>query len=314
MTYSPSPVAARTATAARARAHGTAGASPRGTALFALPALAMFVVFALVPLAGAVVLSFVHWDGLGALGWAGFANWTKILHDPVTGNALLLTLKIIVASWLVQTPISLLLGVFIAGTQRYRAVLAALYFIPLLLSSAAVAIAFKALLDPNFGIGGAPGLGALAQNWLGDPTLVLYVVIFVIAWQFVPFHTLLYQAAVRQIPQSLYEAATLDGAGTVQQFWYITLPQLRNTVITSSTLMVTGSLTYFDVVFVLTGGGPGNATRLLPVDMYLTGFQANEMGAASVLAVLLVVIGLGLAFVMTKFSGFSRMSSDREGI
>jgi raffinose/stachyose/melibiose transport system permease protein len=274
----------------------------------------MFVVFALVPLVGAVVLSFASWDGLGSVSWAGFGNWTHVLKDPVTGNALLLTLKIMVISWVVQTPISLLLGVFTAGTQRYRAVLAALYFLPLLLSSAAVAIAFKAILDPNFGIGGAPGLHALAQNWLGDPDLVLYVVIFVIAWQFVPFHTLLYQAAVRQIPASLYEAATIDGAGRIKQFRYVTLPQLRNTLITSSTLMVTGSLTYFDVVFVLTGGGPGNSTRLLPLDMYLTGFTANDMGRASVLAVILVVIGLSLAFVLTRFTGFSRMRSEQEGL
>lgn len=189
-----------------------------------------------------------------------------------------------------------------------------LYFLPLLLSSAAVAIAFKAVLDPNFGIGGATGWSALAQDWLGSPDLVLYVVVFVIAWQFVPFHSLLYQAAVRQIPASLYEAATLDGAGRVKQFWYLTLPQIRYTVVTSSTLMVTGSLTYFDVVFVLTGGGPGNATRMLPLDMYLTGFTANDMGGASVLAVILVVIGLALAFALTKFTGFARMNSDQEGV
>lgn len=292
------------------RASHRSGAS----GLLALPALLMFVVFALVPLAGAVVLSFARWDGIGSIGWAGPDNWTHVLKDPVTGNALLLTLKIMVISWVVQTPVSLLLGVFTAGTQRYRAVLAALYFLPLLLSSAAVAIAFKAILDPNFGIGGAPGLHALAQNWLGDPDLVLYVVIFVIAWQFVPFHTLLYQAAVRQIPASLYEAATIDGAGRIEQFRYVTLPQLRNTLITSSTLMVTGSLTYFDVVFVLTGGGPGNSTRLLPLDMYLTGFTANDMGRASVLAVILVLIGLSLAFVLTRFTGFSRMRSEQEGL
>jgi raffinose/stachyose/melibiose transport system permease protein len=296
---------ARAATAARRRT--------AANGLLALPALLMFVVFALVPLGGAVVLSFTHWDGLGAVTWHGTGNWTRVLSDPVTGHALLLTLKIMVLSWLVQTPVSLLLGVFTAGTQRYRAVLAALYFLPLLLSSAAVAIAFKAILDPNFGLG-ALGPHFLQQDWLGDPGIVLYVVIFVIAWQFVPFHTLLYQAATRQIPESLYEAATLDGAGPLQQFRYITLPQLRYTVVTSSTLMVTGSLTYFDVVFVLTGGGPGNSTRLLPLDMYLTGFSANDMGGASVLAVILVVIGLALAFVLTRFTGFARMNSAQEGI
>ena len=192
-------------------------------------------------------------------------------------------------SFIIQAPISLLLGVFTAAGQKYRAALAVLYFVPLLLSSAAVAIAFKALLDPNFGLGAGLGLPILAQDWLGNSDLVLFVVVFVIAWQFVPFHTLIYQGGVRQIPASLYEAAQIDGAGRVQQFFNITLPQLKYTIITSSTLMVVGSLAYFDLVFVLTGGGPGYATRLLPLHMYLTGFKANDMGAASALGVILVV-------------------------
>lgn len=293
-----------------------AGRLGRGhlTGLFALPALVMFVLFAIVPLVGAGVLSFVRWDGIGPLSWDGLTNWRAILSDSVTGLALVLTAKVMVVSWFVQTPISLLLGVFTAGTQRYRALLAVLYFIPLLLSSAAVAIAFKAILDPNFGLGSAVGLDVLRQDWLGNPDLVLFVVIFIIAWQFVPFHTLLYQAGVRNIPGSLYEAASIDGAGRLRQFRYITLPQLRYTIVTSSTLMLTGSLTYFDVVFVLTGGGPGNATRLLPLHMYLTGFSSYDMGAASALAVILVVVGLTLALVLTRFSGFSRMSSDQEGL
>ncbi|VXB38004.1 membrane hypothetical protein [Arthrobacter sp. 9AX] len=186
---------------------------------------------------------------------------SAVLADPGLYNALGLTFLIMIASWLVQTPISLLLGVFTAGSQRYRAALAVLYFLPLLLSSAAVAIAFKALLDPNFGLATGLGLPFLAQDWLGVPHLALGLVIFVIAWQFVPFHTLIYQGGVRQIPKSLYEAAEIDGAGTIKQFFHITLPQLKYTIITSSTLMVVGSLTYFDLIFVLTGGGPGNSYR-----------------------------------------------------
>ena len=105
-----------------------------------------------------------------------------------------------IITWAVQTPISLLLGVFVAGHQRYRAALAVLYFLPLLLSSAAVAIAFKSLLDPNFGLAAGIHLPILAQDWLGNPTLAFATVVFVIAWQFIPFHTLIYQGGVRQIP------------------------------------------------------------------------------------------------------------------
>jgi raffinose/stachyose/melibiose transport system permease protein len=290
------------------------GGKTGSLAWMVLPALVFFAVFAAVPLLGVLVLSFTNWDGIGEISVAGLANWFSVLADPVMYNALWLTFLIMVISWLVQTPISLLLGVFTAGSQKYRAVLAVLYFLPLLLSSAAIAIAYKALLDPNFGLAEGLGLPFLAQDWLGQPQLVLAVVIFVIAWQFVPFHTLIYQGGVRQIPKSLYEAAEIDGAGMVKQFFYITLPQLKYTIITSSTLMVIGSLTYFDLVFVLTAGGPGNSTRILALDMYLRGFRANLMGPASVIAVVLVVVGLGLALLLQRLGGKDTAGSQLEGL
>jgi len=279
----------------------------------AVPALVFFLAFAVIPLIGVVFLSFTSWNGLGEIKLQGLASWTTVLTDPVTGNALVVTAKVMFFSFVVQAPVCLLLGVFTAGGQKYRAALAVLYFLPLLLSSAAVAIAFKALLDPNFGLGPGFNLPFLAQDWLGNSDLVLFVVVFVIAWQFVPFHTLIYQGGVRQIPASLYEAAEIDGAGRFRQFWNITLPQLKYTIITSSTLMVVGSLAYFDLIFVLTGGGPGYSTRLLPLHMYLTGFKANDMGAASALGVMLIVIGLGLALLLQRLGGKNRNASQLEG-
>jgi len=296
------------------RATGTRRTLEKGpSGWLAVPALAFFMIFAIIPLLGVLFLSFTRWDGLGEIKLDGLSSWNTVLADPVTVNALLVTAKIMFFSFIVQAPISLLLGVFTAASQKYRAALAVLYFVPLLLSSAAVAIAFKALLDPNFGLGPGLGLPFLAQDWLGNSDLVLFVVVFVIAWQFVPFHTLIYQGGVRQIPASLYEAAQIDGAGRVQQFFNITLPQLKYTMITSSTLMVVGSLAYFDLIFVLTAGGPGYSTRLLPLHMYLTGFKANDMGAASALGVILVVIGLALALFLQRLGGKNRNASQLEG-
>lgn len=283
-------------------------------AWLAIPALVFFVVFAVVPLIGVLLLSFTNWDGIGTITLAGVANWLSVFSDPGMYHALWLTFVVMIASWLIQTPLSLLLGVFTAGSQKYRALLAVLYFLPLLLSSAAIAIAYKALLDPNFGLAAGLNLPFLAQDWLGDPNLALGVVLFVIAWQFVPFHTLIYQGGVRQIPRSIYEAAQIDGAGRVKQFFFITIPQLKYTIITSSTLMTVGALTYFDLIFVLTGGGPGNATRILPLDMYLTGFRANLMGPASVVAVILVAIGLALALFLQRLGGKDRSGSQLEGM
>jgi raffinose/stachyose/melibiose transport system permease protein len=278
----------------------------------ALPALGMFLLFGVVPLLGVLALSFAQWDGLGSIHVAGLSNWRSVLSDPGLPHALWVTFLVMFLSWAVQTPLALLIGVFLAGHQRYRAVLAVIYFVPLLLSSAAIAITYKALLDPNFGLGPGLHLGILTQDWLGKPVLALGVVIFVVSWQFVPFHALIYQGGVMQIPASMYEAAAIDGAGRVRQFFSITLPQLKYTIITSSTLMVVGSLTFFDLIFVLTAGGPGDATRVLALDMYKRGFQANLMGPASAIAVILVLVGLGLALLLRRIGG-STSDSQLEG-
>jgi raffinose/stachyose/melibiose transport system permease protein len=181
-------------------------------------------------------------------------------------------------------------------------------FVPLLLSSAAIAITYKALLDPNFGLSAGLGIPFLAQDWLGRGRLAVGVVVFIVSWQFIPFHSLIYQAGVRQIPIAMYEAAQIDGAGRVRTFFSITLPQLKYTIITSSTLMVVGSLTFFDLIWVLTAGGPADATRVLAVEMYIKGFQGNLMGPASAIAVILVLVGLALALLLRRLGGDARES------
>jgi raffinose/stachyose/melibiose transport system permease protein len=279
----------------------------------ALPALLVFIGFGVIPLLGVLALSFTTWDNIGAIHPSGLTSWRAELSDPGLPHALWVTFLVMALSWLVQTPMSILLGVFQAGFQRYRAVLAVLFFVPLLLSSAAIAITYKALLDPNFGLGAGLKISLLTQDWLGRPGLAVGVIIFVVSWQFIPFHSLLYQGGVRQIPVSLYEAAELDGAGRIRKFFSITLPQLKYTIITSSTLMVVGSLTFFDLIFVLTAGGPADATRVLALDMYKEGFQANLMGPASAIAVILVLVGLALALLLRRIGGNSADDSQLEG-
>jgi raffinose/stachyose/melibiose transport system permease protein len=279
----------------------------------ALPALFFFIAFGVIPLFGVMGLSFTQWDGIGDIHPAGFDSWHKVLTDPGLPHALQVTFLVMFLSWAVQTPASILIGTFLASQHRYRAVLAVLYFIPLLLSSAAIAVAYKALLDPNFGLGAGLNIGFLSQDWLGQDKLALAAVVFIVSWQFIPFHSLIYQGGVRQIPRTMYEAAEIDGAGRVRMFWSITLPQLKYTIIASSTLMVVGSLTFFDLIFVLTAGGPGDATRVLALEMYKTGFQANLMGPASAIAVILVFVGLALALLLRRIGGGGAADSQLEG-
>jgi raffinose/stachyose/melibiose transport system permease protein len=303
------PVAAQATTTVPTRGgrSGSRGASG-SVAWMALPALLVFLAFGVIPLLGVLGLSFTTWDGIGAIHPSGLTSWRATLTDPGLPHALYVTFLIMALSWAFQTPMSLLLGVFLAGRQRYRAALAVVLFVPLLLSSAAIAITYKALLDPNFGLSAGLGIPFLAQDWLGRGRLAVGVVVFIVSWQFIPFHSLIYQAGVRQIPIAMYEAAQIDGAGRVRTFFSITLPQLKYTIITSSTLMVVGSLTFFDLIWVLTAGGPADATRVLAVEMYIKGFQGNLMGPASAIAVILVLVGLALALLLRRLGGDARES------
>ncbi|GHG07992.1 carbohydrate ABC transporter permease [Streptomyces filamentosus] len=281
---------------------------------WAAPAAVFFGLFALVPLLLVVVLSFTRWNGLGSPEFAGLENWNKLLDDPVMVKSLWLSLVLTVLGVLVQTPLSILLGVWAAGHQRNRAVLSAIYFVPLLLSITAVSVLWRALLDPNFGIPSQATWLFGDGNLFGVQTSALGVLVLVSTWQFTPLHTLLYQGATRAIPQVLYQAAQIDGAGRVRQFFHITLPQLRNTVVTSTILMVVGGLTTFDTVLILTQGGPGTDTTNSAYYMYQKAFKSFDFGMASAIALLLVLVASLVSLVMVRLSGYDKMRSTMEGV
>ncbi|MFI8258600.1 carbohydrate ABC transporter permease [Streptomyces filamentosus] len=281
---------------------------------WAAPAAVFFGLFALVPLLLVVVLSFTRWNGLGSPEFAGLENWNKLLDDPVMVKSLWLSLVLTVLGVLVQTPLSILLGVWAAGHQRNRAVLSAIYFVPLLLSITAVSVLWRALLDPNFGIPSQATWLFGDGNLFGVQTSALGVLVLVSTWQFTPLHTLLYQGATRAIPQVLYQAAQIDGAGRVRQFFHITLPQLRNTVVTSTILMVVGGLTTFDTVLILTQGGPGTDTTNSAYYMYQKAFKSFDFGTASAIALLLVLVASLVSLVMVRLSGYDKMRSTMEGV
>jgi xylobiose transport system permease protein len=291
----------------------------RPSFLWSLPAIAYFAVCAIVPLGVVVWLSFTTWDALGSPRWVGAANWTSLFHDPTLTHSFKVTAILTGLGVVTQTPVSLLLGVWAAGHQRNRAILSALYFIPLLMSAAAISIVWLSLLDPYYGL--PHQLHWLFGNSvLGHGFLFSYqgtaigVLTFVGMWQWTPFHTLIYQGGARAIPQVLYQAAAIDGAGRIRQFLYITLPQLRNTIITSVVLMLVGSVTSFDTILILTSGRPGISTTSTAYYMYVKGFSQFQFGGASVIGVLLVVVSTLIALIVVRVSGWDKMRSTQEGL
>ncbi len=285
--------------------------------LLLVPALAFFVAFIVYPIIDAIRTSLVKWNGLSTPVFVGFHNWIVQLTTPGLYNSLLLTGIVMVLSWAIQTPLSLTLGLFLSGQGGTRNTLSVFYFTPLLFSAAALGIAWGFMLNPNLGLVQAVlhnVLGAKGTaDFLGNTHIVLYTLIVIIAWEFIPFHTLLYQSGARGIPASLYEASELDGATGWQRLWNITIPQLKNTIITSTVIILTGSLTYFDIIYVLTDGGPGNASRVLALDMYQKAFEEYQMGMGATIAVVLAIVGIALSLVLVRWSGFTRMESQMEG-
>ncbi|MBL0776468.1 MULTISPECIES: carbohydrate ABC transporter permease [Streptomyces] len=293
-------------------------ATPAGPArpgfLWAVPAAVFFGLFAVVPLVMVAVLSFAEWDGLSGPRFAGLDNWRTLLDDPVMVKSLWLSVLLTGLGVLVQTPLSILLGVWAAGRQRNRAVLSAVYFLPMLLSIAAVSVLWRAVLDPNLGVPAHATWLFGDGNLFGSQATAIGVLVFVSTWQFTPLHTLIYQGAARAIPQVLYQAAQIDGAGTVRQFFHITLPQLRNALITSVILMVVGGLTTFDTVLILTQGGPGSDTTISAYYMYQKAFKSFDYGAASAVALLLVLVSTVISLIVVRLSGYDKMRSTMEGL
>lgn len=282
---------------------------------WAVPAIVFFAFFALIPLILVVAMSLVDWGGLGDPIFVGADNWRKLVRDEQLAESVVIMLLLSALGILGQVPMSMLLGVWAAGYQRNRAILSAIYMIPLLLSSAAVAIVWKALLDPNFGLPGQwseyfGGDGSV----LGTRTGAIAALVFVGMWQYTPFHTLIYQGAARAIPISLYQAAAIDGAGRYRQLVHITVPQLRNTIVTSTILMIAGGLTGFETVLILTSGGPGTSTTTTPLYMFQTAFARFDYGYGSTIAVVLVVLSAAISITMVRLTKYDRMQSEQEGI
>jgi raffinose/stachyose/melibiose transport system permease protein len=273
-------------------------------ALFLAPAVALLGMFLVYPLLQSFRLSLLEWNGLGENSvFVGLANWAVLAKDALFWHALGNNLLLGLFSVLIQLPIAMALALLLDKAGRGSRTLKILYFLPLLFSSVALGVIFKNIYDPNFGPVNAAlqalGLPALAQDWLGDRRYALAAVTAVICWQNVPFYMILFLAGLASFPSDLREAATLDGASDSTIFWRIRLPHLQGTVRTAAMLAVIGSLRYFDLIYVMTGGGPEGASELMATYMYRTVFSSFQLGYGSTVAsVMFLVVSLIAALGM----------------
>jgi raffinose/stachyose/melibiose transport system permease protein len=272
--------------------------------LFVAPALALYGLYLLYPVGVSIWYSLLDWNGIAPARFVGLDNWRQLLHDDSVLSSLRNTLIILVASFAVEVPFGLGLALLVQRLGRLGTVLSSVYILPLLFSSVAVGITWGFLYNPQFGplyyIYNA--FGQQAPGWLGNTTWAIWAVSVVVLWQYIPLYMLLFNAGLMAIPRDLYESAAIDGAANQAQFWLITVPLLRRTFVTASVLILTGSLVYFDLVFVMTGGGPGNASYTLAMYVYRSAFLDQNVGYGSAVAVLLFGLSFILSGLIVRFS------------
>jgi raffinose/stachyose/melibiose transport system permease protein len=286
---------------------------------FLLPALAVYSVFLIYPVAQSAVLSFTSWAGPGrAATVVGMENFVRLLSDPVFWTAMSNTVVLLIVSIVIQLPIALGLALIVASARRMKRLWRAVYFLPTLMSTVAVAILWRLVYSPDFGIVNgflrAIGLGDLAQGWLGQSSTALPAVLVTNVWQWAPFYMIIYLAALAGINEEVYEAASLDGASRWQRFWYVTLPLLRPVIVTTSILSLAGSIKAFDLVYIMTGGGPSNSTELLATYMFLQGFTNYRLGYASAIAVIMFLITFALTVIVLVRSHRRQRVDERGGV
>jgi raffinose/stachyose/melibiose transport system permease protein len=269
-------------------------------ALFLAPALGLYLLFVLAPIVQAAYYSLYDWSGLGPIdSFAGAGNYRRALTDTVFLSAIRHNGIIIVLSLLLQLPFALGLAVILNGRLKGRAFLRLLFFAPFVVSEVVTAVVWTLMLQPNGLVDRTmegSGLGFAVQEWLADPTFVLYTVFVVISWKYFGLHMILYLAGLQQIPAELAEAAAIDGASSWQTLRHVTLPLLGPTIRVSVFLAIIGSLQIFDLVWVMTGGGPVHASNTMATYLIDWGFKRFQLGYGSAVAIILLAISLTFAF------------------
>lgn len=275
--------------------------------LFVLPALAMYGVFVLQPLALTVQYSLYRWDGVGPATWIGLANYAAVLSEPRLLETLFNAFRLVLFFSLVPVTLGLVTASVIqrVATGRLGTLSRTVLFLPQVIPLVAAGIIWGRLLSLPGLVNqtlGAIGLGDLSRAWLGDFDTALPAVGIIGIWVLLGFCTVLLLTGMTKIDRALYESARLDGAGWFPEFRAITVPSLRNEIGVCVTVTVIAALAAFDIVYVSTGGGPGGATAVPGIQIYILAFLERQVGLASALAVVLVVLVLIVILPIQRIS------------
>jgi raffinose/stachyose/melibiose transport system permease protein len=274
-------------------------------AYLALP-FAFYAVFMILPWLQTIYLSFFNWDGIGTRTWAGVTNYLNVFRIPQLRVAILHSFELMIFFCVIPILVALLLTALMTGPRRPRlAILRAIIFVPQVLPPVAIGVMWQWMYGSSGFINEVlkwVGLSSFAQPWLASFSWAFAAVGLVGSWVTTGLCLAFFVAGAQKVPTELYEAVQTDGGGLVRQFWSITLPHLRGEIVIAATVTAITALGAFDIIYVMTTGGPGTATIVPGVLVYQLGFTSFQVGQASALAVVLSALVLLVISVLRLFA------------
>jgi raffinose/stachyose/melibiose transport system permease protein len=273
--------------------------------LLVLPVLIMTVVFFLYPMVSAVYYSVVDFDGIDPTPeFVGFANYVEMFTDPEVWHALSNNVIWIVIGTAAPMVIGLLIAVLLWSVQRGSVIYRLAFFLPFILPGVVIGIVWTWIYDPVQGwlnkALGAVGLDRLQRGWLGDPELALYAVLATAIWAYSAFVIVIFLSALRNVDIELVDASRIDGANASNRLFYIILPQIMPVFLMVLTLTLVGGFSVFDIVFIMTGGGPADASNVIGTYSYTQAFQLSRIGYGTTLALLITVLSVPFAVALNR--------------
>lgn len=277
---------------------------------FIIPAAAAYIFAVVWPSLQGFGYAFTDWDGLSRdWNFAGLSQFIRFFNDKAAIGGILHTLLIAIGVTIIQNLIGLLIALGVHSNIKSRNVLRVALFAPAVITPVATAFLWRYLMTPDGTINemlGALGLGALQQNWLGDPDVVVWAIIGVVVWQFAGYSMVIFLAGLQGVPDEVLEASRIDGAGPVRRFWYVVRPELAPAITINLMLSIVGGLKLFDQIWVMTGGGPGSSSETMSTLIYKNAFQFNDFAYGIALAVI-------LTFFVAILSGFQYFGLNKQG-
>ncbi|MCA1033549.1 MULTISPECIES: carbohydrate ABC transporter permease [Bacillus] len=271
------------------------------------PALLIYLVFAILPILQSFYYSLMEWNGFSAMKFVGLDNFVQLFQDSLFWNSVKNNIYVVLASVFGQVPIALFIALLLNRKIKGLKIFRTIGFLPVVLSTVVISLTWSLIFNSEQGLINelfrAVGLDFMAQNWLGDTKFSMIAVLVVVIWQFVGLYLIIFLAALQNVPQEVLEAAKIDGASEWTTTWKITIPMIWDTIIVAVILAISGSLKTFDLIYVMTHGGPAHSTDVMALYMFNETFSKLQYGYGSAVSVVIFFFSLILIYTVTKLLG-----------